>query len=112
MPCGSVVVRTPSDAAWDSNGATVYFRRAVINFCDSEGHLKPRDGKMPIAGAACGAPWFCPTSFCPVSLSPSSLLLTNGTKRRTLGVTGAVTFMAGRTSTEARSERARKDMGA
>ena len=27
----------------------MYYRRAVINFCDSEGHLKPRDVKMPIA---------------------------------------------------------------
>ena len=48
VPCGSTVVRTPSDAAWDSKGATVYYRRAVINFCDGEGHLKPRDVKMPI----------------------------------------------------------------
>ena len=47
--CGSAVVRTPSDAAWDSKGATVYYKRAVINFCDSEGHLKPCDVKMPIA---------------------------------------------------------------
>ena len=49
VPCCSAVVRTPSDAAWDSKGATVYYRRAVINFCDIEGHLKPRDVKMPIA---------------------------------------------------------------
>ena len=49
VPCGSGVVRTPSDAAWDSKGATVYYRRAVIKLCDSEGHLKPRDVKMPIA---------------------------------------------------------------
>ena len=48
VPCGSAVVRTPSDAAWDSKGATVYYTRAVINFCDSEGHLKPRDVNMPI----------------------------------------------------------------
>ena len=49
VPCGSTVVRTPSDAAWDSKGATVYHKRAVVNFCDSEGHLTPRDVKMPIA---------------------------------------------------------------
>ena len=49
VPCGSAVVPTPSDAAWDSKGATVYYKRAVTNFCDSEGHLKPRDVKMPIA---------------------------------------------------------------
>ena len=30
-------------------GATVYYNRVVINFCNSEGHLKPRDVKMPIA---------------------------------------------------------------
>ena len=42
-------VRTPSDAAWDSKGATVYYRRAVISFCHSEGHVKPRNMKMPIA---------------------------------------------------------------
>ena len=46
---GSALVRTPSDTAWDSREATVYYRRAVINFCDSEGHVKPRDVKMPIA---------------------------------------------------------------
>ena len=33
VPCGSAVVRTPSDAAWDWKGATVYYRRAIINFC-------------------------------------------------------------------------------
>ena len=49
VPCGIAVVRTPSDAAWDSKGAIVYYRRAVINFCDSEGHLKLRDERMPIA---------------------------------------------------------------
>ena len=49
VPCGSAVVWTPSDAAWDSKAANVYYRRAVINFCDSEGHLKPRDVKMPFA---------------------------------------------------------------
>ena len=40
MPCGSAVVRTPSGAAWESKWATVYYRRAVINFYDSQGHLK------------------------------------------------------------------------
>ena len=35
VPCGSAVVRTPSDVAWDSKGATVYYRRAVINFSDT-----------------------------------------------------------------------------
>ena len=49
VPCGSAVVRTPSDAAWHSKGGTAYCRRAVINFCDRHGHLKPRDLKMPIA---------------------------------------------------------------
>ena len=49
VPCSNAVVRTPSDAAWDSKGATMYHMRAVINFCDSEGHLKPRDVKIPIA---------------------------------------------------------------
>ena len=49
VPCGSAVVRTPSDAAWDSKGATVSYVRAFINFSDSEGHLKPRDVEMPIA---------------------------------------------------------------
>ena len=49
VPCGSAVVRSPSDAAWDSKGATVYYRRAVINLCDSEGDLQPREMKMPIA---------------------------------------------------------------
>ena len=53
VPCGSAVVRTPLDAAWDSKGATVYYRRAVINFCDSDGHLKPRDVKMPISVNMC-----------------------------------------------------------
>ena len=48
-PCGSAVIRTPSDAAWNSKGATVYYRSAVRNFRDNEGHLKPRDVKMPIA---------------------------------------------------------------
>ena len=33
----------------DSKGATVYYKGAVINFCDNEGHLKPRHVKMPIA---------------------------------------------------------------
>ena len=45
VPCGSAVVRTALDAAWDSKWATVYYKRAVIKFC----HLKPRDEKMPIA---------------------------------------------------------------
>ena len=27
--CGSAVVRTPSDAAWDSKGATMYYWRAI-----------------------------------------------------------------------------------
>ena len=49
VPCGSVVGRTPSDAAWDSKGATVYYKGAVINFCDGEGHFKPCGVKMPIA---------------------------------------------------------------
>ena len=33
----------------DSPLTQQYYSRAVINFCDSEGHLKPRDMKMPIA---------------------------------------------------------------
>ena len=45
----NAVVRTPSDAAWDLKGATVWYKRAVINFCDREGHLKLRNVKMPIA---------------------------------------------------------------
>ena len=50
LPCGSAVARTPSDAAWDSKGATVYYRTGVIHsFCDREGHLKLRDVKMRIA---------------------------------------------------------------
>ena len=49
VPCGSAVVQTPSDVAWDSKGATVYYRPTIVNFCDSEGHLKPRDVNMPIA---------------------------------------------------------------
>ena len=49
VPFAHAVVRTPSDAAWDLKGATVYYRRALIKFCDSEGHLKPCDVKMPIA---------------------------------------------------------------
>ena len=49
VPCGNAVVRTPSNAAWGSKRANAYYKRAVINFCDSEGHLKPRDVKMPIA---------------------------------------------------------------
>ena len=48
VPCASAVVRTPSDAAWDSEGATGYYRRATIKFRDIEGHLKPFDVKMPI----------------------------------------------------------------
>ena len=53
VPCGSALVRTPFDAAWDSKGATVYYKRAVVNFRGSEGHLKPRDVKMPIAVNSC-----------------------------------------------------------
>ena len=49
VTCGSPVVRTPSDAAWESKGATVYYKRAVINVYNSEGHLKSRDVKMPMA---------------------------------------------------------------
>ena len=49
LPCGSAVVRTPLNAAWDLKVATVYYKRTVINFSDSEGHLKPRVVKMPIA---------------------------------------------------------------
>ena len=45
----SAMVRTLSDAAWDSKGATMYYRRAVINFFNMVPHLKPRDVKMPIA---------------------------------------------------------------
>ena len=37
VPCGSVVVPTPSDAAWDSKGVAMYYSRAVVNFCDSVG---------------------------------------------------------------------------
>ena len=48
VPCGSAVVRTPSDAVSESKGATVYYKSAVLTFCDSEGHLKPRDVKLPI----------------------------------------------------------------
>ena len=33
VPCASAVVRTPSDAVWDSKGATMYYKRVVINFC-------------------------------------------------------------------------------
>ena len=33
VPCGSAVVQTPSDTAWGSKRATVYYYwRAVINF--------------------------------------------------------------------------------
>ena len=49
VPCASAVVWTTSDAAWDWKGATVYYTKAVINFCDSEGHLKPCDVKIPMA---------------------------------------------------------------
>ena len=49
VPCGSALVRTPSDAAWDSKGATLYYGRAVTKFRDSEVHLISRDMKMPIA---------------------------------------------------------------
>ena len=49
VSCASAVIRTPSDAAWDSKGATMYYMRAIINLCDSEGYLKPCDVKMPIA---------------------------------------------------------------
>ena len=49
VTCGLAVVRTPSDATWDLKGATVYYKRAIINFCDGEGHLKPCDVKLPIA---------------------------------------------------------------
>ena len=48
-PGASALVRTPSEAAWGSKGATVYYKRAVINFCSSEGCVKLRDVKMPIA---------------------------------------------------------------
>ena len=40
--CANAAVRTPSDAAQESKGATVYYRIAVINFYDN-GHLKPRE---------------------------------------------------------------------
>ena len=49
VPCASAVVRTPSDATWDSNGASVYCKRAVVNFSNSQGNLKPCNVKMPIA---------------------------------------------------------------
>ena len=53
-----------------------------------------------------------PHILCPTSLYPTSFFPTNGTKRRTRWVIGVVTSMAGRTSTEAQSGRARKDKGA
>ena len=49
MPCGNAVVRAPSDATWDSKGVAMYHRTAVINLCDGESDLRPRDVKMPIA---------------------------------------------------------------
>ena len=48
VPCACAVVRTPSNPAWDSKGATVYYMRVVIIFFDNEGHLKQCDVKMYI----------------------------------------------------------------
>ena len=49
VPCGSAVVWIPSDGPWDLKRPMVYYRRAVVNICDRESHLKLRDVKMPIA---------------------------------------------------------------
>ena len=49
VPCAIAVVGTPLDAAWDSKGATMYYRATIIMFCDSEGQLRPCNVKMPIA---------------------------------------------------------------
>ena len=40
---------TPLNAAWDPKGSTVYYKRAVITFCDREGHPKPCYVNMHIA---------------------------------------------------------------
>ena len=36
VPSASAVVRTPSHATWDSKGATVCYKRVVINLCNGK----------------------------------------------------------------------------